>query len=226
MYYSTMSLVDWIYPVICVGCGKEGEYICGQCQKKLVRPEAMCPMCCKPSLDGWTHARCKTRYGMERLLVGLPYRGMVQECLKKVKYKSAWEIVSLLFGLWHENWSDTAPLDLVVTQVPMWKQKARARGFDQAELVAKLVAKNYKVPYLVMLTRVRETQPMFGLKKAERYKNVRGAFELMHKYTNEQVSRRIVLVDDVWTTGATMRECALVLKKWGVKEVWGAALAR
>lgn len=211
-----------------MGCRREGKYICNDCQKKLVVPEAICPMCCKPSLDGWTHPRCRTKDGIDRLLVGLPYRGVVQECLKKVKYKSAWEVLDFLWGIWRARVSSDLrslhPGD-VVTSVPMWRGKERARGFNQAEMISRLLAKSCKVTNLVMLTRTRETKAMFGLTRKERQKNIEGAFRLNPK--SEILNPKlVVLVDDVWTTGATMRECARVLKRGGVGEVWGVALAR
>lgn len=216
-----MGLIDVFYPKICVGCRSEGSYICAECQKKLVVPEPVCPMCSKASLDGWVHGRCKTRYGMDRLLVGLPYRGMVQACLKKVKYKSSWDIVDFLFGLCR-----LPPCEGVITAVPMYPQKEWERGFNQAERIAQLLTKNYKDPIFVKLERVRATRPMFGLTKKERAENVKGAFTLKNQSIKESKYQRIILVDDVWTTGATMRECAVVLKREGVQEVWGVALAR
>lgn len=217
-----MSLVDWIYPIICVGCKREGEYICGDCRKKLIVPEAICPMCCKPSLNGWTHPRCRSKYGMERLIVGLPYRGMVQDCLKKVKYKSAWDILNFLYRL---QIPDIRLQENIVTAVPMFAKKARERGFDQAEIIAQLLAKDLQGQSLKVLERVRETKPMFGLTRKERQKNIEGAFSLNPK--SEILNPKlVVLVDDVWTTGSTMRECAEVLKRAGAREVWGVALAR
>ena len=97
-----MSIVDLIFPKMCVGCRKEGDYICEGCSKKLNRPTPMCPMCCEPSLDGWVHTRCKTRYGMDRLIISLPYKGLVQDCLKKVKYKKVdieWDKAHGIFNI-------------------------------------------------------------------------------------------------------------------------------
>ncbi len=213
-----------------MGCGREGQYICSECQKKLVAVEQICPMCCKPSLDGWTHTRCKSRYGMDRLLVGLSYRGMVQDCLKRVKYKSAWEIIEFLFSL--------CIFDLkgeIVTAVPMFAQKARERGFDQAEILGKLVAKIHRGRFLTMLERVRKTKPMFGLTRQARSENIKDAFRIINNHipinkqiqnSNAQIPKQVILVDDVWTTGATMRECAQVLKRAGAREVWGVTLSR
>jgi len=151
---------------------------------------------------------------MERLIVGLPYRGMAQECLKKVKYKSSWEIIKFLYGLC----SFPQIEESMVTSVPMWKQKERERGFNQAKILAQLLGNNVD-----LLERVRETKAMFGLSKNDRQININGAFRVV---TKDQILGRVIVVDDVWTTGATMRECVKVLKKAGVGEVWGVTLAR
>jgi len=161
---------------------------------------------------------------MERLIVGLPYKGVVQQCFKKVKYKSAWEIIKYLYNLCELGEMESS----VVTSVPMWSEKEKTRGFNQAELLAQLIAEKNKVPCLACLERSRETKPMFGLKRRERIANVEGAFQLnpksqILKFSNGE---KVIIVDDVWTTGATMRECARVLKEYGVKEVWGVALSR
>lgn len=217
-----MGIIDLFFPKMCVGCRREGEYICDNCQKMLIRPEQICPMCCSPSIDGWTHPRCRTEVGMERLIVGLPYRGVVQQCLKKVKYKSAWEIIKFLYVL-----GKFSKCGGVVTSVPMWREKEKMRGFNQANVIAQLLAEKNKVPNLVLLERMRETEPMFGLTKKERLANIKGVFRMCDKpeKTYEGLDR-VVLVDDVWTTGATMRECAKILKKAGIREVWGVTLAR
>lgn len=211
-----MSLVDLIYPVICVGCQREGGYICLECQEKLKKPEEICPTCTRPSLDGFTHPRCRGKLGMDRLLVGLPYQGLVQKCLKKVKYKSNWDIVESLYILCKFE----VISEMVVTYVPMWGKKQQERGFNQAEIVAKLVAAGYQI---TLLERSRETKPMFGLSKPERQINIENVFRFVGGKTAPE---KVLLVDDVWTTGATMRECAKVLKQNGVREVWGLTLAR
>lgn len=217
-----MNIVDLIFPKICVGCGGEGEYICKQCQGGLIRPEPICPMCCKPSLDGWTHVRCRERYGMEKLIVGLPYRGLVQDCLKKVKYKSAWEIITFLCSL-----SDFEEVkEGFVTSVPMWRNKERERGFNQAQIIAKILAEKNNIQYLEILKRTRDTKPMFGLTRNARFTNIQNAFLIINNQIPIIKHCRVILVDDVWTTGATMRECARVLKKAGAQEVWGLTLAR
>lgn len=214
-----MSLVDLIYPVICVGCEREGRYVCLECQEKLKKPEEICPMCARSSLDGFTHPRCRGKFGMDRLVVGLPYKGVVQKCLKKVKYKSNWDIVESLFKLCMFE----VITEMAVTYVPMWKNKEQQRGFNQAEMVADLVVglpgDSRKVP---LLERCKETKPMYGLSKKDRQINIESAF----KYVGNIFPEKVLLVDDVWTTGATMKECTKTLKQNGVKIVWGLTLAR
>lgn len=219
-----MSIVDWIFPKMCIGCGREDGYICGECQKQLIKPEPTCPMCCKPSIDGWTHPRCRAVDGIDRLIVGLTYKGLVQNCLKKVKYKSDWDIVGGLYALCNFEGIENC----VVTSVPMWRAKERERGFNQAEILAEHVVKSLpgvsrKVD---MLERVRETKPMFGLTRKARSENIADAFRIINNQISIIKQQKVILVDDVWTTGSTMRECAKMLKQSGVREIWALALAR
>lgn len=217
-----MSIVDLIFPKICVGCGSEGDYICFRCREKMLKPEQICPMCGKASLEGWVHPRCRKKNGIDRLVIGLSYRGVVQSCLKKVKYKSSWEIVEYLFSL-----TDFGQLlDFVVVDVPMWRGKERERGFNQAQILAKLFSSRYKIPNISPLLRVKPTRPMFGLSKNERQENIERAFEVINDIKPMLSGHKVVLVDDVWTTGATMRECARILRQAGVREICAVALAK
>lgn len=215
-----MSFVDILFPKMCIGCGREASYICTACEKHLINPEEICPMCCKASIGGWTHKRCSEKYQIDRLIVGLSYKGLVQNCLKKVKYKSHWDIIERLFQLCRfDNLSD-----MTVTFVPMWEQKRQERGFNQAEIIADLLVPQNPINILKtrLLERTRETKPMYGLSKSERRRNIDQAF----KYVGHTTPKRVLLVDDVWTTGSTMRECAKTLKQNGVVEVWAMTLAR
>lgn len=219
-----MNILDIVFPRMCNGCGREGSYICKECQRKLVKPAPICPMCCEPGLGGETHARCRSKYGMDGLWIGLPYKGIVQKCLKKVKYKSSWDIIRFLY----QSSSLAGIRGDLVTSVPMWREKERERGFNQAEIIADLVCESLAgvARKVDLLERVRETRPMFGLNKKERRDNVVEAFRIVNQQTNRLLGRRIILVDDVWTTGATMRECAKLLKREGADEVRGLTLAR
>lgn len=218
-----MNIFEIVFPKLCVGCGKEGGYVCGECLRQLRVPEPSCPMCGLASLEGFTHARCKRRDGLDRLVVGLGYKGLIQKSLKKIKYRNAWEILGEIFQL------ATFPNfeNCLVVPVPMWGPKERERGFNQAVIIAELIHKyccrNSELREVV--ERGRRTRPMYGLKRKDRMANVKSAFRMREK-VGVWIGGEIVLVDDVWTTGATMRECAKVLKRAGAKSVCGIALAR
>lgn len=154
----------------------------------------------------------------------LSYRGVVRKALKSIKYRGSYDMVRELV----EIWAPKSPKqnNFVVTSVPMWEAKKRIRGFDQAELLARELALRWGRDYQQLLARVRETRPMYGLSKLERMENVKKAFRLINHNSNQPLNQAVVLVDDVWTTGATMRECKRVLVEAGAGEVIPMALAR
>ena len=216
---------DLLFPEICVNCGKSGGYICRECGVQIEPREAICPMCEKLSIDGDVHGRCRKAQGVDRLVAPVRYRGAVQKLLKKVKYKSAWKMIEELVDYWwKEGGGELNGLgeEWVVTAVPMHDKRKRARGFNQAEVMAVMLSRKMGAKYEKLLVRVRSTKAQYGLSKKERGENVRGAFEV-----GEDVKgRNVLVVDDVWTTGSTIRECGKVLKRSGVEKVWGVVMGR
>lgn len=161
--------------------------------------------------------------GIHRKGESLKYTGVVRKIIKEIKYRGSYDLVHELVELW----APRRPVgDVLVTSVPMWADKMRVRGYNQAELIAQVVAKRWGVEYVQLLVRVRETRPMYGLSIAERENNVSGVFEpktilratILKKYN-------VVLIDDIWTSGATTKECVRVLLKNGVKRVIVLCLA-
>lgn len=114
--------------------------------------------------------------------------------------------------------------DLAVP-VPLHRKRESQRGFNQAELLALEVAKLRRIPLGVKdCVRVRDTPPQTGLRAAERRKNVAGAFDVPQP--KRVRGRRVLLMDDVLTTGATANSCAQALRKAGAKGIWVATVAR
>lgn len=114
----------------------------------------------------------------------------------------------------------------VVCSVPMWKKNMRERGFNQAEILARGLGERLEIVYCDVLLRTRETEAMYGLNKKERKENIKGAFEVNIKNLDKIGGKNVILIDDVWTTGSTMKECCKVLHRCGVNKVWGITLAR
>lgn len=239
-----MTLLDLLFPKRCLGCGREGFIVCPGCLQNSPRAELVCPECERLAFGGATHPGCRHPLGMDGLVPVWRYEGVVREAVKQLKFKSVKEVVKDLLppvvGAIREEprfmlFRKTINLDVLWTGVPLHRMRANWRGFNQAELLAGGLAAGLEgrfVPGLVK--RVRFTKQQVGLKGEERGENIRGAFTINSKFLpgrqagefrNSKLDN-VVLVDDVWTTGATMKEVAKVLKRAGAERVWGFVLAR
>ena len=158
--------------------------------------------------------------GIGRRGESLEYQGIVRRAIKEIKYRGTYDLVGELVEIWKPKMPEE---DILMSSVPMWTEKKRMRGYNQAELIAKEVARRWGIEYIETLVRNRETEPMYGLKKGERLENVKDAFVLNPKL--EIRNKTLILIDDVWTSGATMMECTRVLKRAGWKKVIPMALA-
>jgi len=107
--------------------------------------------------------------------------------------------------------------------VPLHQKRLNLRGFNQSELIAKYVAKKLGLAYVDCIKRIRDTKPQVTLKRGERRENVLDSFECN---SSEIEDKKIVLIDDVSTTGATLSECAKALKARGAKKIIAAVVAR
>lgn len=148
------------------------------------------------------------------------YEGALSDAINHFKFQGIRRLSKPLGEL-------LAQCDLPVTDgiipVPLTKRSLRARGFNQALLLSRIVARKHRIPLLWdHLVKIRETPPQIGLSAQERLRNVKKAFEVQ----GDMHGRHLLLVDDVMTTGATVMECARVLLQAGAKEVTVLTLAR
>ena len=89
-----MSIFDYLYPKFCLGCGKFGTYCCSRCIENIPKLQFVkCPVCGRPSIDGYTHIRCKKRFEMDGLLSFYPYVGVVKRAIKQMKYRFAFRVL-------------------------------------------------------------------------------------------------------------------------------------
>jgi competence protein ComFC len=228
-------ILDFLFPRHCLGCGKVGSYFCSNCLNLvLLKDEQICPLCEKGTFGGLTHPGCRRPFGLDGLTSIFAYKGVVAKAIKKLKYKFvkdlAEELVELFLSFCGEEklFSDFCRLpDVVLVPIPLHPRRLRWRGFNQAELLGKLIAKNLGIKFVPdLLVRVKDTRPQVDLDRKCRQQNILGAFR---KNPNSQFVIRnslILVFDDVWTTGATLREAGKVLKRNGAKKVWGLTIAR
>ena len=223
-------LLDLFFPKRCVGCRRVGSYICPRCFSKITPvPYSICPECTRPSMGGAVHAKCKGKYTLDGLLVACRYEGIVKKMLKQLKYAPGITDMTKTIvyasdynkSISFNHFLSTNPL---IVPVPLHWMKQWTRGYNQSALLSKEYSRLFNLPTAEVLQRHKKTKPQYGLGKEERAKNMADAFSLKQKFAFN--SETVLLVDDIWTTGATLRACATVLKKCGVKNVWAITIAR
>lgn len=222
-------LLDLLFPRWCLGCGRFGKYLCPDCAATKIEyfTDQVCPYCERPSPYGFTHPRCRSPRGLDGLFTLAHYHGLIPKLIHEVKYQGVYsltaEIAAIIFANYHHHF----PFDYFVP-VPLSAKRANERGFNQAEKLAASLNKHFQNAKVInALSRIRETKPQFGLSMDDRRKNLMDAFSLnQHLGRNNLSGISFCLVDDVATTGATLFECAKVLKKSGAAAVWAITIAR
>ena len=227
LYRGFWTALEWIYPPSCVECGEPGYRLCFNCQQQIKTIHGpICQRCGTPISAG--HVLCSDcqgdppSYEASRSLA--KYEGVIRTCIHSLKYDHnqalgeffADDLAALVR---REGWA----LDLVVP-VPLNPIRLEERGYNQSALLARPVAFALAVPFTTFaLKRIRNTQSQVELSAQQRKINVQGAFEAEPEIVR---GKRILLVDDVTTTGSTLRECSLALKEGGSLEVYCLTLAR
>ena len=228
-------LAQLLYPKKCVKCGRGGDYICDMCFAGITfLDHQLCGVCQKGTIDGLTHPACRTKFGIDGIVSAVSYKGVVKKLIYQFKYPPYLsDLKGILGRLFYESIAQQEAFARYITEkrtliipVPLHPARLRKRGHNQAELLGRELSMHLKIQLVDnVLIRTKQTKPQFELKKEERIKNILGAFQISTKFTTKIKGKNIVLVDDISTTGATLRECAKVLKKSGVGKVLGVTLA-
>ena len=223
-------ILDLIFPIRCLACAKEGDWLCPGCFEKIKFQESQsCPVCRKERKGGRLCPACQKKKSIDGLLIACHYQDkIVQNIIHLLKYKYVRGLKPLFGRLLAEfiKRNDLGPFEnYFILPIPLHKKRERFRGFNQAEIIAEELAKILKIPVREnVLRRQRHTSAQAKLKARQRAENIKNAFILASKL--EKTEKSAILIDDVYTTGSTMNEAAKVLKKGGVKEVIGLVIAR
>jgi len=236
-------LLDWLYPPRCRHCreriAQDESYFCHLCLQQIrLVSHPLCTTCGRPFLgtSGADHlcgaclgraprfhqARAWACYPSEEG-EGQPLREVVQR-FKYGRKISLGKPLGRLMARGCEEFLSAHPADMVIP-VPLHPKRLRWRGFNQAVILGREVGRSWKVPMdPLILLRSRETPPQTQLAEEERRKNMRGAFSV--NPAKSVAGKTVWLVDDVYTSGATVNECSRALLKAGAKEVYVLTLAR
>jgi ComF family protein len=242
-----LALITLLYPAHCGACGcrlddegeedeegKEGSWneekdlLCGPCRAAiLMPPEHLCPVCSHPMQGRLFCPNCEgRRWHLSVIVPGCRYEGLARDLIQRFKYGRDQSLMRLLGDLMIPALNDLRlegkQFDALVP-VPLHPIREREREFNQADLLARRLAKRIGVPVANLMKRTRATAPQAGFDRTHRLENLEGAFE-MRRPVEEGAT--LLLVDDVTTTGTTLNACAALLMEAGAGEVCAVTVAR
>ena len=227
--------MEWerlLFPRRCVHCNKSwGSYVCEQCFRSVEYCNTQyCPVCEKPAIGGITHPRCLKRTSIDGHVSVTRYDGVSKSILEFFKRRGVYRLLPHIQAIWEAYLCDEDdpfpffPERPVVLPVPLFWIDERTRPYSVAGELACIAGEvlSFSVEKKI-LVKFKPTFPQKDLDREHRLTNVKDSFSVSSHGTLEKA---YLLVDDVWTTGATMRECARVLKLQGAEQVWGITFCR
>ena len=219
------AALNLLLPPKCAVCNREGRFLHDSCRADLARLESpYCSLCANPGTSPLCRLCADTPPDYDRIDTPYLMEGAVSEMVYGLKYRNIRALAPELGRLMAAHLDlGATPADVLVP-VPLHRSRERERGYNQSELLAREVSRQTGIDFLFRaLSRTRDTPPQVSITgHEERKRNLEGAFAS----TGDLRGLRVLLVDDVVTTGSTMSACASVLKAGGATRVWGLALAR
>jgi len=209
-------ILDLLFPSFCLGCQREGSYLCEDCES---------------TLEIFSFHQKHRTSNLSDLYFAVSYqKPLIQNLIQKFKYQPfikelAKPLAVLIIKHFQLLGNKPSFPQAILIPVPLTKKKQKQRGFNQAEEIAKELSNFLNIPLINnVLIKIKETLPQVELSGGERKENMKGAFFCQE--SNKIKVKTILLIDDVFTTGSTLEECARILKKAGAKEVLGIVVAR
>ncbi|MBL7078278.1 ComF family protein [Candidatus Shapirobacteria bacterium] len=226
-----VNLLHLLFPQECLLCGKTGKWLCFACRAKLsLAQNQICPVCLRSSLTGMTHFGCQKKNSLNGLYSPFAYRKEVKKLIGSFKFQMVKSLADTmadlllvelkknnnLISFWRKN-------KFILTPLPLHPIREKWRGFNQSLLIEEGLAKSFNLSNSSsFLKRVVFAFPQVGLDKKTRQKNIKNQFLASPAVKN----KNIIIFDDVWTTGATLKEAGKELKRQGAKSVWGLTFCR
>lgn len=227
--------LDALFPAVCIGCGKEGNYVCGRCTLFLNEAEPICPRCYRQNITGETHSACQKGDVLDGLVSVWEYEGLVKSLLRTIQEggvsHAVLPITELAFRYLVEQQERYAPFFRVllssegaITFVPRLLKEERRQGFNHAFLIAKAMGRVSGKEPVSLLQKLHDIALQHAWNWEKREEMVQDSFSFVKP--SLAFPREVVLVDDLWRSGMTLQECAAVLKRAGIEKVWGFTLAK
>ena len=224
------NIIDIVFPIECLGCKKEGEWICEECAQKIpINSEPYCLGCKRKTRVGEFCEECKNNYSLNGIFIASDYDNkIIKKAIKTLKYRFvhniSQELAKLLFLFFSRQPDWIKNKSWIIIPVPLHKKRLKWRGFNQAEKLSQEFIKHSKLEMDVKnLQRIVHTKSQAKLNEVMRKKNILNSLSWQGGSLS---GKNIIVVDDVTTTGSTLEECAKVLKKAGAETVWGLVVAK
>ncbi len=221
-------VLDVLFPARCVGCGAYGAFLCQSCQAELPRARPpRCPICWRPQPRAAPCGRCREErpafQGVRSLYL---YQGAAREAVHALKYNYVSALAQPMARLMAAYVEEEEAIEAdLLAAVPLYVRRQRLRGYNQSLLLARELSRLCGLPLAERgLARRRNTPPQARSADAEaRKRNVADAFVADRRRVE---GKRVLLIDDVMTTGATLDACAGALRQAGAASVWALTFAR
>lgn len=228
-------MMDFLFPKQCIWCDKYANYLCSYCRQNHLQfdLDKICHVCrreiTQPSK--YVHDSCRESTNIDRVEFVVRFNKLAQKIVSSIKYECYFDYTHLLTSLTLEKLDRKFFLNAVLVPVPLHSSKKKLRGFNQAELFARYLAKRLGkfgvvMPVINLLNRKTRTITQVGMDRTQRILNLKNVFEISSNVSRPKADTRIILVDDVYTTGTTLEECAKVLRENGFARVEGLVFGR
>jgi ComF family protein len=220
------AILDALFPPRCAGCGQIGTWFCADCRTAIefIRPP-LCPRCGLPATSGDLCSACRRDPPrLDGLRSVAFFQGPLREAIHALKYRTRRGLATVLGQLLADCARQESIAADIAVPVPLHPTRLHERGYNQSALLANELGRQLGIAVREdVLTRVRHTAPQMTLNATQRQINVQGAFRCRDPGV---AGHRVLLIDDVCTTGATLSACAAALREAGAASVWALTLAR
>lgn len=210
-------------PLDCVGCGIEGCVVCPSCAVLLSVPDSRCYRCNNLSARGKTCVDCRVASKLISVNSAVAYEGLAKDLVWRLKFGRVQAAADTMAMMIVERYGSQIAADVLIVPVPTASKRVRGRGYDQAVLIARAIAIRTGCLYAPLLSRVG-SQEQIGAGKSQRRQQLEGVFSI--KNASRVPNARLLLIDDVITTGATLETAATALVRAGARSVGALAFAR